>query len=188
MLITANKGSFVASGMGLPVTPVPSASFTAWMLFLGLVKSSTLGRKSRGGAFENDERCTFLFLRKISAFSFNLEVIPVCLSPTKGLIPNQVASSRVSSLTSSASWLPARARPQPRLCWRLLWAAPREPPLCLVPFPRVGARRLCFVHPRGAVCQRAHHGAHRPAVRAPRPLQQGKPTSFCCCTSPLAPP
>jgi len=35
------------------------------------------------------------FPKEISAFLFNLEVVSVCLSPAKDLIPNQVTTSSI---------------------------------------------------------------------------------------------
>lgn len=117
-------------------------------------------------------------------------MVSVYLSPTKDLIPNQVRTSSISNLTSNLSWLPSytlfvlslpclsAALSEFKTLLRCpMWIST----LCLVCFPRVGPCRLCFVHPRGAVCQRAHHGANCPAVCTPRPLQQGKAISFSCC-------
>lgn len=55
----------------------------------------------------------------------------------------------------------------------LLWFLSHHP----IHLPRLGPCRLCFVHPWGAVCQCADHGANCPAVRAPWPLQQGEAAS-----------
>lgn len=121
------------------------------------------------------------------AFLFNLEVVSVCLSPTKNLIANQVTTSSISNLTSNLSWLlsytlfllslpclSAALSEFKTLLGCPMWTSA----LCLICIPRVGPRRLCFVHPGGAVCQRAHHGANCPAICAPRPLQQGKAVSL----------
>lgn len=38
---------------------------------------------------------------------------------------------------------------------------------------RMGPRSVCTLHPRGAVRQRPHYGAHYPAVRPAREIHQG---------------
>lgn len=74
--------------------------------------------------------------KETSVFLFNVEVVSVYLSPTKNLIPNQVATSSISNLTSNFSWLPSstpfppsRACLQPWLHLCLPWVAPCESPL-----------------------------------------------------------
>lgn len=59
------------------------------------------------------------------------------------------------------------------------------PLFCCQSLCRLGPRRVCALHPWGAVCQRPHHGAHHPAVRPAWEIHQGTDTKTADRTNPV---
>jgi len=104
------------------------------MLLLGLVRSPTLGLKSRGGAFKSNEGCTFLFPKK-SLLSyliwrwypsvFHLQRIWFLTKLQQAVFKIQHLTE-VGSLPTFSSSSPSHARLQPCLDLRLFWVTPCE--------------------------------------------------------------